>query len=347
MRESPLKTAILGLDEAGRTLLETVQGLDCFTITAVADGDANLAQQFGKISNCVSYCDYRQLIMQNQLDCLLVSAPQHTCAEYLRMAIKKKFNIFRTPPLARNYGEAAELVKLAETEGVSLVVANPGRFDNPALALRAFIQKNPTELIFFILAASEMKKVTDPFCQKWRSDPVLAGGGAILYDCWEIIDRMVWNFGLPQQVYCVAGNTSSDRQQRLYLTEDTAIVTMKFTDFLSGTLLAGRAAGAFNNKPQQWLTAQGQNILIKVNDKSFEVTNSQGQRLQRNKFDDDNPGRMKKVLENFGSNLLAPDKNPLVSTAADNLKIMAVIEAAYLSARTGMPEEPAKILKIA
>jgi hypothetical protein len=31
---------------------------------------------------------------------------------------------------------------------------------------------------------------------------------------------------------------------------------------------------------------------------------------------------------------------------ADNLKVMAVIEAAYLSARTGMPEEPAKILKI-
>jgi hypothetical protein len=56
---------------------------------------------------------------------------------------------------------------------------------------------------------------------------------------------------------------------------------------------------------------------------------------------------MKLVLENFGSHLLWPDKNPLVSPAADNLKIMAFIEAAYLSARTGMPEEPARILKIA
>ena len=56
---------------------------------------------------------------------------------------------------------------------------------------------------------------------------------------------------------------------------------------------------------------------------------------------------MKKTLENFGSHLLWPDKIPLVSTAADNLKNMAVIEAAYLSARTGMPEEPGRILKIA
>jgi predicted dehydrogenase len=122
---------------------------------------------------------------------------------------------------------------------------------------------------------------------------------------------------------------------------------MKFNDYLSGTLLAGRAAGPFNDEPQQWMTAQGRNILIKATDKSFEVTDPQGKRLQRNKFDDDSPGRMRKVLENFGLYLIDPANNPLISTAADNLKIMAVIEAAYLSARTGMPEEPAKILKIA
>ncbi|MFH1372017.1 MAG: Gfo/Idh/MocA family oxidoreductase [Planctomycetota bacterium] len=355
MRESPLKIALMGLDEGGGFLLEAAQGLDCFTIAAVADSDANTAQQFSKLAGCASYDDYRQLIMQNQLDCLFVSAPIHTCVEYLRMAIKKKFNIFKLPPLARNYGEAAELVKLAEAEGVSLVVANPGRFAQSALALRAFIQNNPTEQFFFILAASERKNEHNALSQKWQSDPVLAGGGAILYDCWEIIDRIVWNFGIPQQVYCpvlstvegVAGSASPDRQQRLYLTEDAAIVTMKFSDILSGTLLAGRAAGAFDGKPQKWLAAQGQNILIKVSDKNFEATDSQGRCLQRDEFNDDNFSRIKKAMENFGSNLIAPDNNPLISTAADNLKNMAVIEAAYLSARTGVPEEPAKILKIA
>jgi hypothetical protein len=40
-----------------------------------------------------------------------------------------------------------------------------------------------------------------------------------------------------------------------------------------------------------------------------------------------------------------PDKNRLSSGGAENLKNMAVLEAAYLSARTGMPEEPAKILQ--
>jgi hypothetical protein len=56
---------------------------------------------------------------------------------------------------------------------------------------------------------------------------------------------------------------------------------------------------------------------------------------------------MKMTLENFGSHLLWPDKNHLVSPAADNLKNMAFIEAVYLSARTGMPEQPGRILKMA
>ena len=61
--QSPLKTAVLGLDEAGRLLLEAARGLDYFTITAVADSDTNLAQQIGTLWNCAAYDDYRQLII--------------------------------------------------------------------------------------------------------------------------------------------------------------------------------------------------------------------------------------------------------------------------------------------
>ena len=361
MRESPLKTAVLGLDEAGRLLLEAAQGLDYFTIVAVADGDTNLAQQQALLFKCAAYDDYRQLIIQNQLDCLLVAAPLHSCAEYLRTAIKKKFNILKLPPLARNFSEAAEFVKLAQSEGVSLAVANLGRFAQSTLAMRSFVLQNSAEQFFFMLAAASGGPQA-----KWRNDPVLAGGGVVLYDSWDIIDQITWNFGIPQQVYCVAGSTATDRQQRLYLTEDSAIVTMKFSACLSGCLLAGRAAphpfwdpgllksttaasqnGCGGKGPQKWLIAHGLDKLVRFDDKSFEVTDSLGQRLRQDNFDDDNLGRMKKTLENFGSNILWPDKNPLVSTAADNLKNMAVIEAAYLSARTGMPEEPGRILKIA
>ncbi|MGA2094227.1 MAG: hypothetical protein ABSH16_12615, partial [Sedimentisphaerales bacterium] len=103
---------------------------------------------------------------------------------------------------------------------------------------------------------------------------------------------------------------------------------------LCGTLLAGKSADSLDQTAQNRLIAQGPNVVIRIDGNSFEVTG---------KYLDD----LKKAVENFGSNLLWPDQNLPVSSTADNLKNMAVIEAAYLSARTGMPEQPAKILKIA
>ena len=346
--EAPLKTGILGLDEQGRFLLEATQGNDNFKIVAVADSDTNLAQQFGKLWNCVFYDDYRQLITQNQLDCLFVAAPMHACAEFLKMAIKKKFNIFKPPPFARNYGEAAELAKLAQAEDVTFTVANLNRFAKPALAMRNFILQNPNEQFFFILAGAERKKIPDPFF----ADPVLSGGGVLLYDCWEIIDQIVQNFGVPQQVYCVTGSTATDSRQRQYLTEDSAVITMKFNDMLCGTLLAGRAADSLGQTAQNLLIAQGLNLTLKIDGNSFEVTSKGGEQIRREDFKIDYLDELKNAVENFGSYLLRPDetasadKNPLICSAADNLKIMAVIDAAYLSARTGMPEQPEKILEI-
>ncbi len=345
MNGPPLKTAVLGLNNTGKMLLEAALQTECLNVTAVADSDTNLAQQIGTSYGCAFYDDYRQLIIQNQLDCLLVAAPTYTCAEYIITALKKKFNIFKIPPLARNFGESAEFAKLAQTEGVKFVVANLDRLAQSALAMRTHILNKQAERVFFILAAAGSPASDSPQAN-WRNDPILAGGGTILHDCWDTIDLITSNFGIPQQVYCVAGSTAPDRQQRLYLTEDTAVITMKFSDTLSGTLLAGRAAENSGKQPQKYLIAHSQDTLLKCDDNHFEVTGAKG-RTRRKRFDDDYPGRMKKALENFAAGLLSPDKNILISTVGENLKNMAVIEAAYLSARTGMPEEPARILKIA
>jgi predicted dehydrogenase len=346
MRQSPLKTAVLGLGDEGQLLLEAAKELDYFTIAAVADGDASLAQQTAALLKCEAYDDYRQLIITNQFDCLFVAAPIHTCAEYLKMALKKKFNVFKLPPLARNFSETTELVKLAQSEEVTLALANTGRFAKPALAMRDFILQHSSEQVLFVLAAAGWPDADKPQ-PKWRKDLVLAGGGVILYDCWEVIDQIVCNFGVPQQVYCLTGSTAADKQQRLYLTEDSAVATMKFSDTFSGGLLAGRAAYSFGQVARKLLIAHGQNILLRVDDKCFEVTDPQGQCLRREGFEDDFLSGLKKALKNFGSHLLSPDKNPLISTAADYLKHMAFVEAAYVSARTGMPEEPGRILNIA
>ena len=140
MAKGKLKTAVLGLDECGIGLLRAASTIEDLQIEAVADKDTQLVQRVAGEYNCAAYDDYRQLIIQNQFDCLVVAAGLHSCDENIKTAIKKKFNILKMAPAARNFEEAVEFVRLSEDENIKFAVANPFRFSKSYLALRQFVQ---------------------------------------------------------------------------------------------------------------------------------------------------------------------------------------------------------------
>jgi predicted dehydrogenase len=340
MSENQLKTAVLGLDDRGQLLLEAASQIDLFQIQAVADKDTNLAESTASKYKCAFYDDYRQLIIQNQFDCLLVAAGIHSCYEHVKMAMKKKTNILKLAPPARNFQETAELVHLAEDENIRFVIANPMRFAQSFLTFRQFLQQGNIEQIFLITAFCS---VGNEHITAWQTDPKLAGGGVLLHNCYQIIDQIIWNFPAPQQVYSLNTNTAGDRQQRSYLTEDTTVVTMKFTDTFFGNLIASKVFG----QEQQILMVYGKDKILTISSARFIVSDNLGQANEESEFHDDESIWHMALLKNFAMSILSPDKNTPCSSARENLNDMAVIEAAYLSARTGMPEEPGRILKIA
>lgn len=342
MSEGKLRTAVLGLNEAGQLLLEAAGGVDYFQIQAVADKDTALAEKIAAEYQCTAYDDYRQLIIQNQLDCLLVAAGMHSCDEYVRMAMKKKFNILKLAPAARDFEEAVKFVRLSEDEDIRFAIANPRRFARSFLALRDFLQQGRIEQVFLMTAFCSAGE--QPYLG-WQTDPKLAGGGVLLHNCYWIIDQIMLNFGIPQQVYSLNTNQAQDRQQRLYLTEDTAVVAMKFSDTLIGNLIASRRAGI--GPKEEFLKLYGKDKILTVSDKRLTVSDGLGETNEELEYEDDELFCMTEQLKNFAASILSPDENKLCSSGRENLQDMAVIESAYLSARTGFPEEPAKVLQMA
>ena len=169
----------------------------------------------------------------------------------------------------------------------------------------------------------------------WQTDFKLAGGGVLLNNCYEIIDQIVMNFGILQTVYVLGTNTAADKQQRLYLTEDTAMVTMKFSNTFFLNLLASNTFGEREN----FLKLQGK-------DGTIIMTDSAGQKTEAQQYDDATYNRTGEVLANFAMSIAEPETNKLRTGGKDNLRTMAVIESAYLSTRTGYPESPSRILEM-
>jgi predicted dehydrogenase len=338
MSETKLKTAVLGLNEQGQELLTIASQINCFDIQAVADNDLVLAEKSAKQYNIAFYDDYRQLIVQNQFDCLLVAAPIHTCDEHICTAIKKKFNVLKVAPPARNFDEAVRFTQLAQDNNTIFTVATPMRFFQSFVRVRDIIQQNQIEHVFLISAAYSYY---EPVYHPWYTDPKLAGGGVLLQNCYHLLDQILWNFSIPQQVYSLNTSQASDKQQRLYRTEDTAIVTMKFSDTLIGNITVSRHdTGGFEDET---LKIYGKDKTITILNSNFTITDGSGQIIEQNQYDDDITCCTKKLLENFAHSILSPDNNLLCSSDREILNVMAVIESAYLSARTGCPEEPVRI----
>jgi predicted dehydrogenase len=343
MGKARLRTGVLGVTGRGAGLLEALKGVEAFEIRAVADKDASVAEKTaGQFQDCAAYDDYRQLIIQNELDCLMVAAGIHSCDEFVRMAMKKKFHIFKPAPAARDFDEASEFVRLAKEQGVKLAVGNPKRFCRSYTAFRDFLRQGRIEQIFLTTAFCSVGDETYP---GWQSDPKLAGGGVLLHSCYWVIDQLVSNFGLPQQVYSLGTNNAQDKQQRLYLTEDTSVVTMKFSDVCIGNFAATRRAGTGSR--QEYIKLYGRDRILTVCDKRLTLCEGGGRTLEQLEFADDERFGTAEQLKNFAQSILSPESNKLWSSGGENLQNMAVIQSAYLSARTGFPEEPGKVLQMA
>ncbi len=64
-------------------------------------------------------------------------------------------------------------------------------------------------------------------------------------------------------------------------------------------------------------------------------------------YEEEEQVALERLLSDFAHSVSAPADHPLASSGQENLRNMAVLEAAYLSAKTGVPEQPARILRLA
>ncbi|UCD52473.1 MAG: Gfo/Idh/MocA family oxidoreductase [Phycisphaerales bacterium] len=341
MAEKTLTAAILGLGKAGQDLLGAVQATNDFRIKAVADQDQQQVERVARDLECEPYTDYRQLIVQNQLDCLLVASDIHLCDEHLKTALKKHFHVLKLAPPARDFEETLEYVRLAEAENAHFAIANPARFRSSYQKAHALLAEEQVRQIFLITAHCNIGDRDRP---TWYTDPKLAGGGVLLHDCHQIIDQILWSFPIPQQVYALTTNQAPDKQQRLYLTEDTAVVSMKFTDAVMGNIVATRCSDPGTN--EMWLRIYGRDAVLTVDDRQVTVRSTADGKDQTWEFEESEQDAKVRLLSSFAQSVRTPDEKPLLSSGAENLANMAVFESAYLSARTGFPEEPARILRL-
>ncbi len=346
MTERMLKIAAIGLTEPAVGLLDAALESGLYAVAAVADERQESLEVCGRTFACPVFTDYRQLIIATEADFLLFGSPAHQCVEFMRLALQEGFHILKMPPPALNFSQLTELYRLANKSKRYFLTLQDGRFRKSFEHVRSHLAQSEgdgDQSWHLVSAVCHVPMGEMEPQMRWLNDPDTAGGGVLLQNCYDLIDELLLCFGLPQKVYALTINQAPDRQQRMSLTEDTAIVTVQFTDSLIAQICASRTLGPARRHlrvhgKQQHLTATEEEVVLYDNG---------GELLEQKTYADDELSAEKRMMENLANNFQNPDKCPLYPAYGSDLQTMAVIEAAYLSTRTGMAEEPARILRLA
>lgn len=341
----PLTVAAVGLTDLTQSLLEIAWENPRLKIVAVADTDPVHAEAIARKYDCDAFKDYRRLVIQNQTDVLVVGAPPHQAFEHVRQALSHKTHVLMACPWAVNFEQGAEFINTARREDVLFVTAQSGRFSRYFDDIMKFLHDSveQSNTLHLITAVCHIPIGPLEPSQRWLYDPQLAGGGVLMQNCYGLIDELTLCFGLPQRVYALTQSQAPDRQQRLSLTEDTAVVAMQFSDTLMAQICASRTLGP----ARQHLRIHGKDRHLTATPQEVIICDNSGTELEKTQYKEDRRPSLERLVKNLIDHLDDPKQTPLHPEFGVDLNTLAVIESAYLSSRTGMPEEPGRLLRLA
>ncbi|MCH9058638.1 MAG: Gfo/Idh/MocA family oxidoreductase [Planctomycetes bacterium] len=327
-----IPAAIIGLRGQGAEFLAAVRDNRRFELLAVADADAGLVRAAAEAGGAKGYTDYRSLVVEQageKLEALFVALEPFESVEYLTLAATHGINVFHQAPVGRNVEEASAAASAVARRDRLLTV---GRYfsADPAYAELGEIET----LIGRIHFATAEVQVAAQDLSGWRGDSVRAGGGVLIQGAYTAIDVLVGVLGLPDEVTACLSWRKSPSSARPYDTEDAAIVSMRFSDERIAQLSATRG-GARDDWRVTFIGGQG----------SAEVSPDRLRIKEQGGVDRWSviraSNRFAAQIDDFARALRDPDW-PRRSTGDDHLDTIAVIEAAYLSAKTNTPESPSR-----
>lgn len=322
--------AVLGLADVGMEMLRAALASDRFAVVAVADENAQAVRAVADEFGVRGYEDFRSAVVEparQGLDLVLVALEPHQSVDVLPLIVKENIAALHKVPFARSVKEAKAQMDGFHSVTHPLFAARYWQFEQAFSGLVGFDDR--------LRAAFAKIDAPVPDVSGWRGDRATAGGGVLLCDAYEQIDLIVQAMGMPEQVtaLCSFVQRSSSRP---YDTEDAATLVLQFSEGRSAGLTVVRGVP----EPGWSLTLLGSQRTAEVVSSRFKVTD-------RDTGAEDcavmwSEHRFAGQLAHIAA-CLDSEGQARQSTAADHLSTLAVIETAYLSARTGAPEEPTKL----
>jgi predicted dehydrogenase len=343
MSAHPVRVGLLGYGFAGRTfhapLLAAEPGL---ILTHVASRDA--AKVHADLPDMVVRADPLAIATADDVDLVVIATPNHTHAPLAEAALAAGKHVVVDKPFTLDLGEARALIAQAERVDRLLSVFHNRRWDSDFLSVRQAIADGLVGTVAHF--ESHFDRFRPQVRDRWREGD--GPGAGLWYDLGpHLVDQALRLFGLPHRV-----QASLARQRRGALSDDWAHVILEQGNIRAvlhaGMLVAGGSArftvhGDAGSIVKHRLDGQEAQLLAGMtpgapgwgtDDDPLRAYGADGTERRIPAI----PGDQRGYYAGIAAALAGTGANPVPPIQA--LAVMAVIDAATESARTGMMIEP-------
>lgn len=203
-------------------------------LVAVMRRNAALAEDYAKRHGVPKwYADADQLINDPEVNAVYIATPPNTHARYAIQAMRAGKPVYVEKPMALNYKECQEMIKVSEETGMPLFVAYyrrtlPAFLKTKELIDSGIIGTPLTVHIKLHKAANEKDLPAEK--HSWHVNPEIAGAGHFFDLASHQLDYLDFLFGPIIDVHGIAVN-----QAGYYKAEDTVTGTFRFGNGVVGT----------------------------------------------------------------------------------------------------------------
>jgi predicted dehydrogenase len=279
--------------------------------------------------------DSRALVARAEIDGLLLLTSPRAATELTRYAAERGVHVWRPPPLARNFAEAAEAVRRAEAGEIVLRVAS--WWEHVQGLIRD--AERSASLRPIRLTEIDVRTVGPPL-QSWRSSRVDAGAGVLMQDAYPQVEALVGLRGLPESVHGQIGRARKPADRAPRETEDVAGVLARYP---LGSMAILRASWDIPPYAAQSVH-HGDDGSIRYCPQCLGVLTAAGEVVNDRPLLSD---WLSADLRSFADAVRRPPPNEQRAAHLErHLAVSALLDAVYLSARTGSLESPRKFYEV-
>jgi len=279
--------------------------------------------------------DTRVLVAQGGVQALIIAGAPRVGVNVGAIALERGVHVWRPPPLGRSFAEAVEVARQVQAAGAVYRVASWWDFAGGDVRWALEFEEGCTPVF------SELRvSVAGPALQSWRSSQTLAGGGVLLQDAYPALEALLAIRGLPESATAFLGRCRRPGTGAPRETEDIACVILRY-----GGGGAALVRAAWDLPPQEYTTFHhGKQSDVRYDRQSVAVLAPDGQVRAERALP---AGFLAAELARFADQIRGPQPPPSPEKNIErHLAVSAVLEAAYLSARTEQPEAPRRLFEV-